>query len=1150
MRRTAMPTAMLFAICFATLFFCSANFCNVHANENKPTRKTEGIKKKKIVFVAGNKSHGYGSHEHYAGCKLLAMRLQKAMPDFTCEVHQNGWPEDESVFDDAATIIMYADGGGRHPANKHLDTVNKLMEKGCGVVCLHYGVETTKGENGDAFIDWIGGYFEPHWSVNPHWTAEFKKLPEHPITRGVSPFKINDEWYYHMRFREGMKNVTPILTAMPGKETLSRRDGAHSGNPHVRAAVLDRKEEQHVAWCTENENGSRGFGFTGGHYHWNWGDSNFRKIVLNAIVWTAKGEIPANGIGASSPVTMEELEENQDYTAPQNFNRESIRNRINLPALKAKTAKAGKMNAKNDAAPKPFYSSKVITKKTPGHSVKIDADISGKKNLWLVVNDGGNGYSCDWADWIEPKLVGDQTMPLTEMKWASAKSGFGSVQINKNCSGATLQVNGTTHENGIGTHAISVIHYKLPAKHKFKRFQAMGGLDNGGVDQGACGENTSVQFQLFEKNPRIDTKIARFDDVDRSADKALSGLDVAEGLDATLFAAEPNIMSLSNIDIDHLGRVWACEIVNYRRHNGKRPKGDRIVICEDKDLDGKADKFTVFYQGPEIDSVHGICVLPTASGKGTQAIVSAKDKVWMFTDTDGDSKADDKKVMFTGISGTQHDHGIHAFVFGPDGKLYFNFGNAGKQIKDANGKPIVDKAGNVVNDSRNPYQEGMVFRCNMDGSEFETLGWNFRNNWEVSIDSYGTLWQSDNDDDGNKGVRINFVMEYGNYGYKDELTGAGWKENRTNIESEIPLRHWHLNDPGVVPNLLQTGAGSPTGICVYEGTLLPKRFHNQVIHCDAGPNIVRAYPVKNSGAGYSASMDNILAGARDKWFRPSDVCVAPDGSLFVADWYDPGVGGHGMGDLDRGRIFRLAPEGSKHSVPNYDFSSAASCCEALKSPNLATRYVAFTELKKMGEAALVPLSKLMDDANPRIKARAIWLAGKIYPDPNKFLAAAIKDTDPNLRIVALRLARQDDRVNTLGIVSKLVNDASPQVRRECAVALNGQKSNKAVELWVALANQHDGKDRWYLEALGIAARGNWDACLDGFLKASKKPMTDAAVKDIVWRSRARKTPNLLADILLSGKIPDEESPRFMRAFDFFKNVPEAEKALERLLELE
>ena len=76
-------------------------------------------------------------------------------------------------------------------------------------------------------------------------------------------------------------------------------------------------------------------------------------------------------------------------------------------------------------------------------------------------------------------------------------------------------------------------------------------------------------------------------------------------------------------------------------------------------------------------------------------------------------------------------------------------------------------------DQREPYQQGMVFRCNLDGSRLETLGWNFRNNWMVVPDSFGTLWQSDNDDDGNYGVRINYVMEFGNYGYREEKTGAG-----------------------------------------------------------------------------------------------------------------------------------------------------------------------------------------------------------------------------------------------------------------------------------------------------------------------------------------------------------------------------------------
>ncbi len=180
----------------------------------------------------------------------------------------------------------------------------------------------------------------------------------------------------------------------------------------------------------------------------------------------------------------------------------------------------------------------------------------------------------------------------------------------------------------------------------------------------------------------------------------------------------------------------------------------------------------------------------------------AVDKVQVFYDDNGDLKADRKDdVLFTGIGGAQHDHGIHAFIFGPDGKLYFNFGNEGKQIKDKDGKPIVDMAGNEVAASRKPYQEGMVFRCNLDGSEFETLGWNFRNNWEVAVDSFGTLWQSDNDDDGNQrradqlrdGVRQLRLQGRDDRRGLEDAAHEPWRRR-------FPQRHWHLNDPGVVPN--------------------------------------------------------------------------------------------------------------------------------------------------------------------------------------------------------------------------------------------------------------------------------------------------------------------------------------------------------------
>lgn len=283
---------------------------------------------KKVLFLAGRPSHDYGSHEHYAGCVILAKHLEAAMPNIDTEVMRYEWPADEKAFENVDAIVMYCDGGSGHPVMDHLAQVDALADRGVGIVCIHYGVEIPKGEPGDYFLKWIGGYFEADWSVNPHWKAEFRELPEHPITRGVKPFAIQDEWYYHMRFRPEMQGVTPILTAVPPASTLERPDGPHSGNPHVRAKA---GQPQHVAWAAERENGGRGFGFTGGHFHWNWGRPEFRRLVLNAIVWSAQAEVPEGGVGDETPLTVKALQENQDEQVPEGFKAEDIEATFGVP---------------------------------------------------------------------------------------------------------------------------------------------------------------------------------------------------------------------------------------------------------------------------------------------------------------------------------------------------------------------------------------------------------------------------------------------------------------------------------------------------------------------------------------------------------------------------------------------------------------------------------------------------------------------------------------------------------------------------------------------------------------------------------------------------------------------------------------------------
>ena len=628
---------------------------------------------------------------------------------------------------------------------------------------------------------------------------------------------------------------------------------------------------------------------------------------------------------------------------------------------------------------------------------------------------------------------------------------------------------------------------------------------------------------------------------EHSTETSLADLKVYDGLEVTLFASEPMLTNPTNIDVDARGRVWVCEAYNYRnQYNSKNPfkkEGDRILILEDTDGDGKADKSKVFYQGLDVNAALGISVL------GNKVIVSCSPNVLIFTDENGDDVPDKKEILFKGVQGVDHDHGMHAFIFGPDGRLYFNMGNEGRNLVSASGDTIIDIHGHKVATNGKPFRDGLVLRSELDGSRVEVLANNFRNNYEVTVDPFGTLWQSDNDDDGNKGTRINYVMEFGNYGFKDEMTGASWPARRTNMEKTIPLRHWHLNDPGVVPNLLQTYAGSPTGITMYEGTLLPEVFRGQIIHCDAGPNVVRAYPVQNDGAGYKAEIVPVLQGQKDQWFRPSDVCVAPDGSLIIADWYDPGVGGHQVGDLERGRIYRVAPPKTGYKFSAADITSPEGAAAALLSSNPATRYLGWTALNSLGEKSEPVLQKIWNSDNARNRARALWLLARL-PKGDEYILQSLEDVNPDIRITGIRVSRQLNK-DVIAVVAKLLNDSSAQVRRELIIALRESKSPHAPDLWTKLALQYDGKDRWYLEALGIGAQGNEELFFAEWKSRVGKDWDTPANRDIVWRSRSKAAMPLMAELI--KKSNDQEMLRYYRAFDF-QTDPSKQQVLAQLVQ--
>ena len=279
-------------------------------------------------------------------------------------------------------------------------------------------------------------------------------------------------------------------------------------------------------------------------------------------------------------------------------------------------------------------------------------------------------------------------------------------------------------------------------------------------------------------------------------------------------------------------------------------------------------------------------------------------------------------------------------------------------------------------------------------------------------------------------------------------------------------------------------------------------------------------------------MVDILKGERDKWVRPVDVAVAPDGSIFVSDWYDPVIGWNRQEDTEHGRIFRIAPAGHRYRPPEHDFDSVEGAVEALKSPSYAVRYLAWQSLDHAGEAAEGPLAVLFADGpEVRHRARALWLLARIEGRGPAYVRQGLDDSEEDIRTIALRAAQRGG-MDLVPLIEGLLSDPSAHVRRECATALRTVKSPRAAVFWAQLASRHVAGDRWSLEALGIGADDNWDSCLDTWLEVIGKNWNSPTGRDILWRSRAAATPEFLARILSGPEGLEAGAARYLRAFDF------------------
>jgi putative membrane-bound dehydrogenase-like protein len=622
---------------------------------------------------------------------------------------------------------------------------------------------------------------------------------------------------------------------------------------------------------------------------------------------------------------------------------------------------------------------------------------------------------------------------------------------------------------------------------------------------------------------------------------------VPDGLEVTIWATSPMLFNPTNIDIDRDGRIWVAEGVRYRSHYARQPEGDRIVVLQDKDGDGKADSTHTFVQEPALIAPLGVSVIDN------KIVVAQPPDLIVYTDVDRnlrfDPAVDKREVLLTGFSGINHDHSLHSVTVGPDGKWVFNAGNTGGMFTDKSGKTFRiygsyrpkavgpfpfphDPAlyAGKPSDDGHVYVGGFTVRMNPDGTNAEIIGHNYRNSYEQSMTSLGDIFQNDNDDP--PACRVSWVMEYANFGFSSNDGQRTWQADRRPGQS-VPVAEWRQDDPGMTPVGDVYGGGSPTGNVFYENGALGPSWEGTFLAAEAGRNEIFSYQPKRSGAGFAldrkifmtsnvkqqyAGSDFIggnstAKGAIETLFRPSDIAVGPDGALYVSDWIDARVGGHQ--DLDEtvsGAIYRIAPKGFVSKAPAFDPATIDGLITALRSPAVNVRAIGFEGLKTRGASAVDAVAALLKDPSPYMRGRAIYLLYQMGPEGRQRAGTPESQTDPALKIAAYRAMRRAN-LDILPVAARLARDADAGVRRDVALSLRDLPADKTLDILVDIAKGYDGQDRSYLEALGTGADGKEPALYDRLKRELGVPADPLAWSGtfarIAWRLHV---PAAVADL--------------------------------------
>lgn len=1034
-------------------------------------------KPKRVIFLAGDNSHAWGQHKHLPGSKLLCEAL-KEHTDIEAEVITT-WPE-AAALEQADALVIYADGWQMHPANDKLAELKSFMDAGKGLVAIHWatGIQAEKPESTSQAEDprrvqWralMGADFEAYHSISNFWTAQCDGKVDHPAMRGVKPFTLYDECYYHLR-ESGGAAVTRLVPVHPPLETIEAGLTPYRGNDDARAAVGERQEEQYVAWTFPRPAGGRAFGFTGGHFHWTWANDSVRKMVLNGIVWAAGGEVPAGGIESTTPKAARMLKDLPDRNP--GWTEEALQQQLDRAA-------AGEHVPWLDYTDKPLPAPEVSLfdgKSLEGWEVR-----PGDEKWWTVRDGMITGGSLE-------ETVAHNTFLATRQRYANFELRL-KLRLIK---GGGFMNSGVQIRSVRAPGDPEMIGYQVDAGPDWwgklydesRRNKVVGEPVDAGALAAAAKDWDWNEYRIVCEGPRIrswingvaaldyteaDPKIplegliglqthgggkllTQFKDVflrelpptpgaptwetvdARQPEKEKASFQVPEGYEIELVASEAEgVGKPITVTWDHAGRMWTMTALEYpvdanenaAEAEAMYQKGgrDRVLVFDEPWRKGP-QRPRVFAEGLAIP----LGLMPWKNG----AMVQYGHEIRYYEDRDGDGKADGHRVVLGGF-GIQDSHLFpHQFERAPGGwfRLAQGLFNASRVVRP-DGAAFASGAKEVA------LNQCKLARAKLDGSDFELLTAGPNNIWGFATARDGTEFLQEANDLGHP------VSEF--------IAGTHYPTG-----SREKLRPYAPQLPESTPGQPMGGTGL-SGLALAEdgGSLFAAKWPEEKVFYLANPitNRVQIVTQRKDAKGYPhyTKRDDFLVSS-DEWFRPVAVHFGPDGCLYIVDWYNKIIShnevprNHPDRDKTRGRIWRVKPRGVEPvKPPDLTALPAAALVGELGGANARVARMAWEELGDRGDRSVTAAleKQALDASLPRAKRLgALWALRELAAVKPDFIFRMAKDKDPavlreTIEAVGDFKAPKDQeaamvRDAVLGSVALAVSPASP-FDVKCALA--------------------------------------------------------------------------------------------------------------------